>query len=113
MKRVCFYHAGCPDGFGAAWSAWSAWGEAGQYVAFGHDDAVDPGAYRGAEVVFADIMPTAQSLSSLSQVSDELVVLDHHWSALERWKREADVAEERDRLPWQRRIVELAGIRAL
>ncbi len=93
MKRVCFYHAGCPDGFGAAWSAWSAWGEAGQYVAFGHDDAVDPGAYRGAEVVFADIMPTAQSLSSLSQVSDELVVLDHHWSALERWKREAAVAE--------------------
>ena len=20
MKRICFYHAGCPDGFGAAWA---------------------------------------------------------------------------------------------
>ena len=27
MRRICFYHAGCPDGFGAAWAVRRAWGE--------------------------------------------------------------------------------------
>ena len=54
-RRVCFYHAGCPDGFGAAWSAWSAWGEDGVYQALGHDDPVNASACRDAEVVFAGL----------------------------------------------------------
>ncbi len=32
MRRVCFYHAGCPDGFGAAWSVRRAWGDGASYV---------------------------------------------------------------------------------
>lgn len=93
MRRVCFYHAGCPDGFGAAWSAWSAWGETGHYVSFGHDDRVNPDPYHGAELVFADIMPDTANLASLSKVAAELVVLDHHWSAQERWDAEPGLAE--------------------
>ena len=33
MKKLCFYHAGCPDGFGAAWAVRQAWGEDAWYVA--------------------------------------------------------------------------------
>jgi hypothetical protein len=40
VTRVCFYHAGCPDGFGAAWAVRQAWGELGQYEPRGHDDEV-------------------------------------------------------------------------
>ncbi len=93
MKRVCFYHAGCPDGFGAAWSAWNAWGDDGHYVAFGHEDAVDARPYRGAEVVFADIMPSIRGLATLSQHAASLIVLDHHWSARERWNAHPELAD--------------------
>ena len=55
MKRVCFYHAGCPDGFGAAWAVWKAWGRSGEYRPRGHDDALQFEDLVGAEVVFADI----------------------------------------------------------
>lgn len=94
MKRVCFYHAGCPDGFGAAWSAWTAWGEEGVYRALGHGDVLDTASCSGAEVVFADIMPSARSLDAVSRVAEGLVVLDHHWSAKQRWDGEADLAQQ-------------------
>ena len=38
MDRTCFFHAGCPDGFGAAWSVWRAWDGAGRFIARGHGD---------------------------------------------------------------------------
>ncbi len=96
MRRVCFYHAGCPDGFGAAWSAWSVWGPGGDYVSLGHDDRPDPGAYRGADLVFADIMPSCETLAALSEVAAGLTVLDHHWSARERWTAEPGLAQTLD-----------------
>ena len=40
MRKTCFYHAGCPDGFGAAYSVWRAWGDDGHYVGRSHDDRV-------------------------------------------------------------------------
>ena len=41
MRPVCFFHAGCPDGFGAAWAVWRAWGRRGRYLPRGHDDHLD------------------------------------------------------------------------
>jgi len=38
VKRICYYHAGCPDGFGAAWAVYRAWGNDARYVARGHED---------------------------------------------------------------------------
>ena len=38
MRKTCFYHAGCPDGFGAAYAVWRAWGDTGRYVGRGHDE---------------------------------------------------------------------------
>lgn len=85
VERVCIYHAGCPDGFGAAWAAWRAWGDAGRYVPRSHDDPLDAERLAGAHVVFADIAPPPASLPALAEQAAHLVVLDHHVSAQERY----------------------------
>lgn len=88
MRRVCFYHAGCPDGFGAAWAVWKAWGDDAEYRPCGHDDALPEDALAGAQVVFVDIAPSSETLSRLAERAAQIVVLDHHVSALERFQEE-------------------------
>ncbi|MEM7412598.1 MAG: hypothetical protein AAF430_20375 [Myxococcota bacterium] len=85
MNRTCYFHAGCPDGFGAAWSVWRHWGEDARYVARGHNDVLDPSAHAGHEVVFVDIAPSNEELRGLAPVAARVVVLDHHISAQERY----------------------------
>lgn len=92
MRRVCIYHAGCPDGFGAAWAAWQAWGEDALYVARGHDDALSPADYAGDHVLFADIAPPPHAWKGLAEQVDQLVVLDHHVSARDRYRAEPALA---------------------
>ena len=62
MNRVCFYHAGCPDGFGAAWSVRRAWGEEARYWPRSHDDLLPLEALEDALVVFVDIAVENQQL---------------------------------------------------
>ncbi len=93
MKRVCFFHAGCPDGFGAVWSAWRAWGDDARYVARGHDDELQTSLCEGALVAFVDIAPPNESVPALVEAADRIVVLDHHVSARARF--EADPAVDR------------------
>ncbi len=81
MKRVCFYHAGCPDGFGAVWSVRRAWGEDARYIARSHDDPLPFDELEGALVVFVDIAVDNATLQQLDEVADHIVVLDHHVSA--------------------------------
>lgn len=90
VKQFLVFHAGCPDGFGAAWSSWRAWGSSGQYVPRGHDDRLDPRTMRGARVVFVDIAPANDELIELCAEVDELVVLDHHISAIDRITGDAE-----------------------
>jgi hypothetical protein len=85
VRRVCYYHAGCPDGFGAAWAVWRAWGPAAQFVARGHGDDLDAFAHEGDEVVFVDIAPSVEQAVELGEVSRRLVVLDHHLTARDRF----------------------------
>lgn len=92
MRRICFYHAGCPDGFGAAWAIWKAWGEEGEYRPRGHDDAVRAQELAGDLVVFADNAPTNAALRQLGEHAGQVVVLDHHVSALERFRSEPELA---------------------
>jgi oligoribonuclease NrnB/cAMP/cGMP phosphodiesterase (DHH superfamily) len=92
VRRICFYHAGCPDGFGAAWAVWKAWGEAGEYRARGHDDAVRAQELAGDLVVFADNAPGNAALRQLGEHAGQVVVLDHHVSALERFRSEPELA---------------------
>jgi len=93
VRKVCVYHAGCPDGFGAAWAAWQAWGEDAFYVARSHDDPLAAADFAGDLVLFADIAPPAHAWGDLLEQAARLVVLDHHVSALERYRAEPALAE--------------------
>jgi hypothetical protein len=93
VRRICIYHAGCPDGFGAAWAAWQAWGEDALYVPRGHDDGLAAGAYAGDHVLFADIAPPPGAWLELAEEAERLVVLDHHVSARNRYRADPALAE--------------------
>ena len=81
MRRVCYYHAGCPDGFGACWAVWRAWGDQGRYAPRGHDDGLDALQHEGDQVVFVDIAPSPRLAVELGETAAQLVVLDHHLTA--------------------------------
>ena len=94
MRQVCIYHAGCPDGFGAAWAAWRAWGEKGVYVPRGHEDPLRAEDYAGDRLVFADIAPPPAAARALLDHVGELVILDHHVSAMDRYEAEPGLLRE-------------------
>jgi hypothetical protein len=81
---VCIYHAGCPDGFGAAWSVWKAWQGEGSYVARGHEDRLRGVDYDDALLAFVDIAPDNGELRDLAEHASQVVILDHHITSLER-----------------------------
>ena len=93
MRRTCFYHAGCPDGLGAAWAVWRAWGPGARYLPRGHDDVVDAAAHEGSLVVFVDIAPGSDELRALAEHAAKLIVLDHHVTARERFANDLGLAE--------------------
>jgi hypothetical protein len=94
VGRTCYFHAGCPDGFGAAWALWRAWGGDGRFTPRGHDDALEVERHAGELVVFADIAASNEDLRALAEVGAHIVVLDHHASARDRFLAEAGLAEE-------------------
>lgn len=94
MKKLCFYHSGCPDGFGAAWSVRKAWGEEAWYVARGHEDRVRMGDCEDALVAFVDIAPGRDELRELADVASQVVVLDHHVTAQDRLASDASYVNE-------------------
>lgn len=91
MRRRCYFHAGCPDGFGAAWAIWRVWGEDGRYVPRGHEDPLDVRSHEGETVVFADIAPNNEHLRALGEVAEQIVVLDHHLSARDHYTADSSV----------------------
>jgi len=93
-QRVCFYHAGCPDGMGAAWAVHRAWGGVGEFVARGHDDLARASDWKGAEIVFVDIAPQVEEARMLAEASSRLIVLDHHITARARFEQAPEVTEE-------------------
>jgi hypothetical protein len=94
MRHFCIFHAGCPDGFGAAWSAWRAWGDGGAYVARGHEDPLRVAEFEGAYVLFADIAPPPRAYRPLAEQAAQLVVLDHHVSAQRAFEADPFLARE-------------------
>lgn len=91
MQRLCFYHAGCPDGFGAAWSARQAWKDDARYVARRHEHRVQLDECAGAWVAFVDIAPSNEELLALATVAEQITVLDHHVSARDRYLSDVEV----------------------
>lgn len=76
---LVLYHAGCPDGFCAAWVARKALGDGATYrpVSYG-DDLPDA---EGREVYILDFCPPAADLIRLCRGASSLVLLDHHQTA--------------------------------
>ena len=94
MKKVCFYHAGCPDGFGAVWSVRKAWGEDARYYARSHDDLLPLDELEGALVVFVEIAVENRQLRELSRVAGHIILLDHHISAKLRYQSDLETVNE-------------------
>lgn len=92
MGRCCYYHAGCPDGFGAAWAVRNAWGEAASYVSRNHDDRLERGAHEGDEVAFVDIAPSNLELVNLCDETSMLHIVDHHVTARDRIEGDPEIA---------------------
>lgn len=90
-KRVCYYHAGCPDGAAAAYAVWNAWGDtdsqgiSNHYIAAGHDDVADADLVTLADVVYVDMAPAPQELERVASLAKRVTVLDHHVSAKRRY----------------------------
>ena len=78
-KNVLLYHAGCPDGFGAAWSFWKKYGNSMEYIPVSH--GVEPPDVTGCNVYIADFCYKRDILLSLKDKAESLIVLDHHKSS--------------------------------
>ena len=78
-KSVLLYHAGCPDGFGAAWSFWKKYGDNMEYIPVSHGS--EPPEVTGRNVYIADFCYKRDILLSLKEKAKALVVLDHHKSS--------------------------------
>ena len=94
MKKACIYHAGCPDGFGAAWAVRAGWGDDIQFIPRGHDDALEAKRFEGDRVLFVDIAPPPPAYARLAEHVAQLIVLDHHISALNSFVAVNGLAEE-------------------
>jgi single-stranded DNA-specific DHH superfamily exonuclease len=94
VKKICFYHAGCPDGFGAVWAVRGVWGEDGRYVARGHEDHVPLDECEDALVAFVDIAPGRDELRDLARVAAQVIILDHHVTASNRLFSDAALVNE-------------------
>ncbi|UCE85328.1 MAG: hypothetical protein JSU66_13400 [Deltaproteobacteria bacterium] len=93
MRRLCFFHAGCPDGFGAAWAVWRAWGDAADYLPRGHDDALDLDRIAGTHVVFVDVALPNALLDRTCGVAKRVTLLDHHVSARDRYEADPSLVQ--------------------
>ncbi len=72
-----FYHGGCPDGFGGAFSAWKKFSDNAEYfsVSYGKPVPADP---TGAEVYFIDCCYTQEVMDDIVSKAKSVTVLDHH-----------------------------------
>tara|TARA_Y100000593_G_C4291816_1_gene328635 strand:+ start:990 stop:1910 length:921 start_codon:yes stop_codon:yes gene_type:complete len=77
---VVIYHAGCTDGFGAAYAAWKCLGNRAQYYACRHGD--DPPDVKGKSVAILDFSFKNDVTKKMIKDAKSLIVIDHHKSAV-------------------------------
>lgn len=92
-STMILYHAGCTDGFGAAYAAWRALGDDAEYVPVRHG-GFPPEIERGSEVYILDFCYPVETLREIGRAASHVTVIDHHITALR------DLADdaERDRI---------------
>lgn len=79
-NNVVFYHANCPDGFGAALAAWLHFGEDAEYIPATHDETF-PEDMTGKNVFILDYCFSPAIMAILADQAKSVTVLDHHKSA--------------------------------
>lgn len=78
MRTYVFYHRGCLDGFGAAWSAWKQLGDGSRYVPH-HPAQPFPDDLRpGSRVLILDLGLPRERLMKMVERHSEVQVVDHH-----------------------------------
>lgn len=78
VRTYVFYHDGCLDGFGAAWSAWKELGDGVRYVPH-HPNQPFPDDLRpGSRIFVLDLGLPRERLLELRDHHREVRVVDHH-----------------------------------
>lgn len=81
-ETLVIYHDDCLDGLGAAWSAFCELGSQARYVPARHGDAI-PDFEQGAIVYILDFSYSPQLLVEISARAGQVVLIDHHITAME------------------------------
>lgn len=78
---ICVYHAGCDDGFGAAWAIWKRWpdcrfvpGSYGKPTEFGE-------AVFQKNILYVDFSEKRSAIEALGTAAKSVVMIDHHKTA--------------------------------
>ena len=85
MTAIIFYHAGCPDGFGAAYAAWRQFGELASYRPVFHGQVPSLESVAGRQVFILDMAFSREQLTAMAEVAVSVQQLDHHISARDAW----------------------------
>lgn len=86
VAPLVLYHAGCPDGFGAALAAWLVLGDTAEYREVGKFEVLPENA-QGREVFLLDFAYVPDVMHTLGTLASSLTVLDHHATSAERLAR--------------------------
>ncbi|MEW6279967.1 MAG: DHHA1 domain-containing protein [Candidatus Eremiobacterota bacterium] len=79
------YHGGCLDGMTAAWGAWKRLGNRAKYIPVAYQSGL-PTLPRDARVAILDFSYPPEQMKQLAASVKDVVVLDHHETALENLK---------------------------
>lgn len=73
------YHAGCKDGFGAAYAAWKQFGDADyvEYIPVQYDEPM-PTLINDSDIYIVDFAYSSQQILELRKRMQKVVVIDHH-----------------------------------
>lgn len=84
-KPLIAYHAGCKDGFTAAWSAWQRFEDEAVYVSMSYGDDTDDfhEFVAGRPVFVLDFSFPREEMEEMADKAEKFVVLDHHETAKE------------------------------
>ncbi len=78
MKNtVILYHAGCSDGFTAAWVAWKKFGDTAEYRPIHYQDPA-PRDIVGKRVYLIDFAVSLPVLKEILKNNREVTIIDHH-----------------------------------
>lgn len=77
---VIIYHDQCKDGFGAAFAAWKKFGDAATYLPL-KTQALVPDGLIGKELYIVDYSFDLETLTTLREQNQSVVVIDHHATA--------------------------------